>query len=85
MDWKGDDIGMSEMKKKIKEDTSPMVERFLRYKLVIQGRSPKTVEEYRLDLHTFFVYQIALQKGISPKSEEFNNITISGSAAVAWV
>ena len=67
---------MSEMKKKIKEDTSPMVERFLRYKLVIQGRSPKTVEEYRLDLHTFFVYQIALQKGISPKSEEFNNITI---------
>ena len=67
---------MSEMKKKIKEDTSPVVERFLRYKLVIQGRSPKTVEEYRLDLHTFFVYQIALQRGISPKSEEFKNITI---------
>ena len=45
-------------KKRIAEDTSPVVERFLRYKLVIQGRSPKTVEEYRLDLHTFFVYQI---------------------------
>ena len=37
---------MQETKKKIKEDTSPVVERFLRYKLVIQGRSPKTVEEY---------------------------------------
>ena len=34
---------MQETKKKIKEDTSPVVERFLRYKLVIQGRSPKTV------------------------------------------
>ena len=64
------------MKKKVTEDTSPVVERFLRYKLVIQGRSPKTVEEYRLDLHTFFVYQIALRRGISPKSEGFNDITI---------
>lgn len=63
-------------KKRIAEDTSPVVERFLRYKLVIQGRSPKTVEEYRLDLHTFFVYQIALRRGISPKSEEFDKITI---------
>ncbi len=63
-------------KKRIAEDTSPVVERFLRYKLVIQGRSPKTVEEYRLDLHTFFVYQIALRRGISPKSEEFEKITI---------
>ena len=40
---------------KIASDTSPVVERFLRYKLVVQGRSPKTVEEYRIDLHTFFV------------------------------
>lgn len=63
-------------KKKVKQDTSPVVERFLRYKLVIQGRSPKTVEEYRLDLHTFFVYQIALRQMISPKSEEFEKITI---------
>lgn len=63
-------------KKKIAEDTSPVVERFLRYKLVIQGRSPKTVEEYRLDLHTFFVYQIALRRGISPTSAEFGEITI---------
>ena len=67
---------MSEIKKKVKEDTSPVVERFLRYKLVIQGRSPKTVAEYRLDLHTFFVYQIALREGISPDSEEFKQISI---------
>ena len=32
-------------KTKVKEDTSPVIERFLRYKLVVQGRSPKTVEE----------------------------------------
>ncbi|MBR5187529.1 MAG: tyrosine recombinase XerC [Clostridia bacterium] len=67
---------MSEIKKKVKEDTSPVVERFLRYKLVIQGRSPKTVAEYRLDLHTFFVYQITLREGISPDSEEFKQISI---------
>ena len=67
---------MSEIKKKVKEDTSPVVERFLRYKLVIQGRSPKTVAEYRLDLHNFFVYQIALREGISPDSEEYKQISI---------
>ena len=36
-------------KTKVTQDTSPVVERFLRYKLVIQGRSKKTVEEYGLD------------------------------------
>jgi site-specific recombinase XerD len=63
-------------KMKVTQDTSPVVERFLRYKLVIQGRSKKTVEEYRLDLHTFFVYQIALREGISPDSEEYQEIRI---------
>ena len=53
-------------KTKVKEDTSPVVERFLRYKLVVQGRSPKTVEEYRIDLHTFFSYLIATRAGLSP-------------------
>ena len=63
-------------KPKVTQDTSAVVERFLRYKLVIQGRSKKTVEEYRLDLHTFFVYQIALREGISPDSEEYKDIKI---------
>lgn len=60
------------------KDKSHVVERFLRYKLVIQGRSKKTVEEYGLDLRTFFRFLIAMREGISPyDEEEFNNISIA--------
>ena len=60
-----------------RDDSSPIVERFLRYKLVIQGRSQKTVNEYALDLRTFFRYLIAVKKGIDPSSDEFNEISIA--------
>lgn len=60
-----------------KNDKSPLVERFLRYKLVIQGRSKKTVDEYALDLRTFFRYMIAVRSGISTDGEEFENISIA--------
>lgn len=69
-------MALADKKIKVTEDTSPVVERFLRYKLVIQGRSPKTVDEYRLDLHTFFAYLAATRKGISPSSEAFGEVTI---------
>ena len=59
------------------KDKSPVVERFLRYKLVIQGRSQKTVDEYGLDLRTFFRFLIALREGIAPDSEEFQSISIA--------
>ena len=59
------------------KDKSPVVERFLRYKLVIQGRSKKTVEEYGLDLRTFFRFLIAMRDGISQQDEEFNEISIA--------
>jgi site-specific recombinase XerD len=59
------------------QDKSPVVERFLRYKLVIQGRSKKTVEEYGLDLRTFFRFLIAMRDGISPNDDEFNEISIA--------
>ncbi len=59
------------------KDKSPIVERFLRYKLIIQGRSQKTVEEYGLDLRTFFRFLIAMRDGISPNSDEFNEISIA--------
>lgn len=59
------------------KDKSPVVERFLRYKLVIQGRSKKTVEEYGLDLRTFFRFLIAMRDGISPQDDEFNEISIA--------
>ena len=65
-------------KTKVKEDTSPVIERFLRYKLVVQGRSPKTVEEYRIDLHTFFSYLIATRAGLSPSDDGFYDVSISG-------
>ncbi|MGN1095793.1 MAG: tyrosine recombinase XerC [Eubacteriales bacterium] len=58
-------------------DTSPMVEKFLRYKLVIQGRSKKTVEEYALDLRTFFRYLIAAREGLPVEGEEFEDISIA--------
>ena len=67
---------MSE-KMKVKEDTSPVVERFLQYKLVVQGRSKKTVEEYRLDLHTFFGYLVATRAGLSPSDDGFYGVSIS--------
>ncbi len=59
------------------DDKSPVVERFLRYKLVIQGRSKKTVDEYALDLRTFFRYMIAVRNGISIEGEEFDKISIA--------
>ncbi|MBO5007139.1 MAG: tyrosine recombinase XerC [Clostridia bacterium] len=66
-----------EEKTKHHNDKSQIVERFLRYKLVIQGRSKKTVEEYAIDLRTFFRYMIAVRDGIDPSSDEFNKISIA--------
>lgn len=63
--------------KRTENETSELIERFLRYKLVIQGRSPKTVEEYHLDLRLFFRYLIGKSRGISPDDEEFEKIDIS--------
>ena len=59
------------------DDKSPVVERFLRYKRVIQGRSKKTVDEYGLDLRTFFRYLISAREGSVPEEEEFEKISIA--------
>ena len=59
------------------EDHSPAVERFLKYKLIIQGRSPRTVSEYRSDLHLFFQYMIASRERIPTDGEEFAAISIA--------
>ena len=56
---------------------SPIVQQFASYKLSIQGCSQKTVEEYLLDLRTFFRYLLALERGIDINSEEFTQIDIS--------
>jgi site-specific recombinase XerD len=49
---------------------------FASYKTSIQGCSPKTVEEYLLDLRTFFRYLLSQDRGIDPDSEEFCEIDI---------
>lgn len=60
-------------------DEFPQVVReFASYKTSIQGCSQKTVEEYLLDLRTFFRYMLARDRGISPDSDEFLEIDISG-------
>lgn len=59
-------------------DEFPLVVReFASYKTSIQGCSQKTVEEYLLDLRTFFRYLLARDKGIDPDSEDFFEIDIS--------
>lgn len=63
---------------RIIHDTSPLVERFLRHKLLIQGRSQKTVDEYRMDLHLFFVYLISTREGRKPSDEDFYEISTAG-------
>ncbi len=57
-------------------DIPPVLSRFLRYKLVIQGRSKMTVSEYESDLRMFFKYIIASREALPVDGEEFENISI---------
>ena len=45
-------------------------------KLGIQGCSSKTVDEYLLDLRTFFRYLLAKERGIDPESDAFFEIDV---------
>ena len=55
---------------------SPILQEYASYKLAIQGCSQKTVDEYMLDLRTFFRFVIATKQNIDPNSEDFLNIDI---------
>ena len=55
---------------------SEQVQQFAIYKRTIQGCSEKTVNEYMLDLRTFFRYLIAKEKDIDIESEDFYQIDI---------
>ncbi len=57
--------------------TSPVVERFLRYKLVIQARSQGTVDGYRRDLQLFFEYLCAARQGLKPDDEKFDPYSVA--------
>ncbi len=53
-----------------------VIREFASYKTAIQGCSQKTVDEYLLDLRTFFRYLLARDKKIDPDSDEFCEISI---------
>ena len=50
---------------------------FAGYKLGIENCSARTVEEYLLDLRTFFRYMLAIRNGTPTEGEEFENTDIS--------
>ena len=57
---------------------SDLIQEYASYKLTIQGCSKKTVDEYLLDLRTFFRYLIARENDIPFDSEEFFTLDVSG-------
>ena len=57
---------------------SPIVREYAGYKQVIQGCSPKTVEEYLLDLRTFFRYLLSADRPeVLNDPEAFCKVTVS--------
>ena len=58
------------------DEFPPIIREFASYKTAIQGCSKKTVDEYLLDLRTFFRYLLARESGIDPDSDEFCEISI---------
>lgn len=56
-------------------DMPPILRDFLTYHETIQGHSKKTVDEYYLDLRTFFRY-IKILKGRAPRSAELDELSI---------
>ncbi len=70
------------MQKLIDYDELPeLVRKFITYKRTAQERSQKTVDEYALDLRTFFRYMMLRQNGTDPETvseEEFASVDITG-------
>lgn len=64
------------MKPELLAESPPVIKEFLGYMGTIKGKSPKTVEEYYLDLRTFFRY-IKKSRGLVPPSTDFKEISIS--------
>ena len=57
-------------------EAPPVLRDFLTYHETIQGHSRKTVDEYFLDLRTFFRY-IKIEKGCVPRTTPLDEISIS--------
>ncbi len=56
-------------------EAPPILRDFLAYHETIQGHSRKTVDEYFLDLRTFFRY-IKIEKGLVPRTTPLDEISI---------
>lgn len=63
------------MKHEILIASPPIIRDFLTYNETIRGKSSKTVEEYYLDLQTFFRYLLQV-RGLTPKETPFEKIDI---------
>ena len=61
-----------------KSEFSSLIQEYASYKRSIQGCSQKTVDEYLLDLRTFFRYLIACENDIPFQSEEFFKLDVRG-------
>ncbi len=64
------------MKHELLLSSPPIIRNFLMYNETVKGKSSKTVEEYFLDLQTFFRY-IILSRGLVSSVIEFEKIDIS--------
>lgn len=64
------------MKPELLAEAPPVIREFLGYLGTIRGKSPKTVEEYYLDLRTFFRY-IKQNRGLVAAKTPFEKIDIS--------
>lgn len=60
-----------------RESLPGILREFAGYKLGIENCSARTVDEYLLDMRTFFRYLLAIKKGIKPYGDEFEHIDIT--------
>lgn len=65
----------TEVNEKIFKEAPGVILEYLGYMQTIKGKSPKTVDEYYLDLRTFFRY-ILKTKNLVAQNIEFNEISI---------
>ena len=64
------------MDKRLYEESSKTVKDFLIYMETIRGKSPKTVDEYAIDLRTFFRF-IKQKRGLCGESAVFEEISVA--------
>ncbi len=64
------------MKHEILLSSPPIIRDFLTYNETIKGKSSKSVDEYYLDLQTFFRYLLLIRRKVDPKTN-FDEIDIS--------